>query len=588
MFNGIRAKLGAIFAFLSIAGFSLVVFGVTRIHQVTEQADLVIAERIPLSRSAEEALHALTLGAGTIDRVLLIGTHEEIGHLQAVETRFKESVLIFDMFTKAMIWGSKTEAFQKSTGGLVSARWEKMGLQETLVVNTAPYEIQQAAGKATLYFGGFAKYVEKVIASQEKILRLQPSGNKEAIAQEERRRETYITKAKRYKNLVDETLHRVVTDIYAHVGAANDHIRRSRDSAVSALIVYSTFIFGLALTAGIFFVRSIFNPLIHLKIAAAEIAGGKLDTRVEVTSKDEIGSLAETFNKMVIEVQKAYDDLEKKIRERTALLIEEITERKRVEADLRKMAEEVQQARDGLENQVRARTKELESFVYALSHDLKGPVISLQGVASLLLEEFGDRLDEKGKHYIQRVLSNADYLADFIQGMQILTKVGSQQKNEPIDVRAALIAIIDRYKEWFDEKRVQVAVHPSLPHFTFDAFHITQLFQNLIVNAGKFMGDQPRPRIEIGGSESEEWAEFYVKDNGIGIDPAYHKKIFDPFQQLKEVEAGGVGFGLSIITKIVHLAGGKIWVESQKGEGATFFVRLPKDTQVMETIINRA
>ncbi len=133
-----------------------------------------------------------------------------------------------------------------------------------------------------------------------------------------------------------------------------------------------------------------------------------------------------------------------------------------------------------------------------------------------------------------------------------------------------------------------MAVHPSLPHFTFDAFHITQLFQNLIVNAGKFMGDQPRPRIEIGGSESEEWAEFYVKDNGIGIDPAYHKKIFDPFQQLKEVEAGGVGFGLSIINKIVHLAGGKIWVESQKGEGATFFVRLPKDTQVMETIINRA
>ena len=72
MFNGIRAKLGAIFAFLSIAGFSLVVFGVTRIHQVTEQADLVIAERIPLSRSAEAALHALTLGAGTIDQVLLL------------------------------------------------------------------------------------------------------------------------------------------------------------------------------------------------------------------------------------------------------------------------------------------------------------------------------------------------------------------------------------------------------------------------------------------------------------------------------------------------------------------------------------
>lgn len=90
------------------------------------------------------------------------------------------------------------------------------------------------------------------------------------------------------------------------------------------------------------------------------------------------------------------------------------------------------------------------------------------------------------------------------------------------------------------------------------------------------MGDQPSPKVDIGGRDLPEWVEFYVKDNGIGIDPAYHDKIFGLFQRLKEVEVEGTGVGLSIVKKIVDLAGGKIWIESRKGEGTAFFIRFPR------------
>lgn len=584
MFQQIKAKFGAIFSLLSVLGFSLVIFGVTRINQVTNHASLVMSERIPLSRSAEEALLALSSGEGIIDRILLIQDPAEMDRIHTLDVQFKETALTFEAFIRAMIWGTESEAFRESSGGKTWSQWKKLGLDGKLIVTNVPYDIKQAAGKASLYFGVFSKYVGLIIASQAEALALQGSGKKDEIAREEIRKMEYIKKAKRYKNLVDGTLQEVVAGIYTHVEKSNDTIQHARNSAITALISFSLVIFGLAFFIGMRFASSISKPLIHLKNAAAEIAGGKLATRVDIASNDEIGSLAETFNKMVEEVQKAYDDLEKKIRERTSelwqanhLLKEEIVERKRIETDLRLMAEEVKKAHNSLEDQVRARTQELESFVYTLSHGLKSPVVSLQGVSSLLLQEYEQRIDEKGKHYIRRILSNTEYMADFIQGMQTLTQIGSREKMMgPVALGKIIDDILKRHRDDFERRKVRVEVDPALPHFVFEGFYLTQLFENLILNAARFMGDQPRPKIEIGGAESKEWVDFYVKDNGIGIDPAYHKKIFDPFEQLKEIEGGGVGIGLSIISKIVTLAGGTIWVESQKGGGAIFFVRLPR------------
>lgn len=136
--------------------------------------------------------------------------------------------------------------------------------------------------------------------------------------------------------------------------------------------------------------------------------------------------------------------------------------------------------------------------------------------------------------------------------------------------------ILKIHNESFQEKKIEVVLQSDLPSVTLDHSELTHLFQNLITNAAKFLGDEPHPRIEIGGKAAEKEVAFFVKDDGIGIDPAYHEKIFDVFHRLHDVNVEGTGAGLAIVKKIIHSNRGKIWLESEKGKGTTSFFRLPR------------
>ena len=233
-------------------------------------------------------------------------------------------------------------------------------------------------------------------------------------------------------------------------------------------------------------------------------------------------------------------------------------------------------ANEHLEDEVKYRTQDLESVVYTISHDLKSPVVSMQGMASVFMEEYGPRVDDKGRHYIDRILANGNYMEELIRDILALSRVGKPKNPEWVNAKELLEKILEVHGPLLAEKKVKTIVRENFPQALFERSQLTELFQNLITNAVKFMGDQPFPVVEIGGKELEEGVEFYVKDNGIGIDPAYHDKIFGLFQRLHEVEVEGTGVGLAIVKKIVDLAGGKIWIESRKGEGTTFFIRLPR------------
>jgi light-regulated signal transduction histidine kinase (bacteriophytochrome) len=211
-----------------------------------------------------------------------------------------------------------------------------------------------------------------------------------------------------------------------------------------------------------------------------------------------------------------------------------------------------------------------------MSHDLKTPVVSIQGMASLFLEDYGPKVDEKARHYLGRIVANTNFMEQLINDLLALSRIGrSQQNSELSDVETIVRELVEINQESFKTRGIDVVIHAPLPHFKFERAHLVQLFQNLIMNAAKFMGDQPQPKIEIGGTQTKDSVEYYVKDNGIGIDPAYHKKIFDVFQRLNDVEVEGTGIGLAVVKKIVGLAHGAVRVESQKGQGATFFVQFP-------------
>ena len=243
-----------------------------------------------------------------------------------------------------------------------------------------------------------------------------------------------------------------------------------------------------------------------------------------------------------------------------ALLKREITERNRVEEELQK------------------KNEELENFVHVVSHELKTPIIGVQGFASRLLENYQEKLDENGWNYLEQIQACGRRMEVFVLDLLSLARVGQVVRIfESVSSSEVLKDVASRVQARLKEKGIKLAVEDNLPTIYCDRETISQVFENLLVNAIKFMRHTKNPEIEIGYEDTGDFHQFYVKDHGIGIDPKYHQKIFDMFYQLKQIEdKEGTGIGLTIVDRIVKNHGGTVWVESEKGKGATFYFILAK------------
>ena len=228
--------------------------------------------------------------------------------------------------------------------------------------------------------------------------------------------------------------------------------------------------------------------------------------------------------------------------------------------------------------QVREANRELESFLYSITHDLKAPVISLYGMAAMLQKKCGEQLGEQGTHYLQRLMSNAGFMEQLITDLLNFSRVGKHEYHMVLlEADTVVRESLDQCDSRIREGNIAIKVHSPLPSMVFDRNALCKIFLNLISNGMKFMGEQPRPCIEIGGREVDGYVEYYVKDNGIGIDQKYHDQVFKMFQRLKDVSVEGTGIGLAIVKKIIDMTGGRIWFESEVGRGTTFFFRIPRE-----------
>lgn len=238
----------------------------------------------------------------------------------------------------------------------------------------------------------------------------------------------------------------------------------------------------------------------------------------------------------------------------------DVTERKRAEKEL-------QQRKD-----------ELESLIYSISHDLKAPVASLEGYSSLLLEEYKDKLDAEGRHYLERIKKNINQMMMLIQDLLELSRIGKMM-SPPKEVPASEIIqeALDELQFQIERRGIKLVVAKDLPSIYCDRKRMEIVFSNLIDNSIKYMGDTQNPKIEIGYEDKGDVHQFFIKDNGIGIEEKYHDKIFVLFQRLHDLrDVEGTGVGLTIVKKIIESHHGTITVSSQKGKGATFFFTLPK------------
>ncbi|MDI6854139.1 MAG: ATP-binding protein [Deltaproteobacteria bacterium] len=270
-------------------------------------------------------------------------------------------------------------------------------------------------------------------------------------------------------------------------------------------------------------------------------------------------------------LKKAYAELEQRVATRTQELAlanrelqREIEERKRAEELLLQKAEELARS-----------NADLEQFAYLVSHDLQEPLHVASGFVQLLARRYRDKLDAKANEFIARALESLSRMEQQIKDILEFSRVTTRGKEFAlVDTNAVLDQVLKDLGATIHKKKARIT-HEPLPEVMADRAQLERVFQNLIGNALKFSGDQP-PRVHIGAERlNGEW-RFSVRDQGIGIDPRHFQRIFLMFERLHpREEYPGTGIGLAICKKIVERHGGRIWVESQPGRGATFYFTIP-------------
>ena len=222
------------------------------------------------------------------------------------------------------------------------------------------------------------------------------------------------------------------------------------------------------------------------------------------------------------------------------------------------------------EDALRRSNRELEQFAYVASHDLQEPLRMVSSYLALLAKRYRTAIDDKGREYIAHAVDGAERMHALINGLLAYSRVDrGEAPQEPVDASVALAEALEYLRPKLVEAGAEVTQDP-LPAVFGDRLQLVQLFQNLVGNAIKYRGEQA-PRIHIAAERDGERWRITIRDNGIGIDPAHHERIFDIFQRLHtRAEYPGTGIGLAICKKIVERHGGRLWVESAKGQGATF------------------
>jgi len=247
--------------------------------------------------------------------------------------------------------------------------------------------------------------------------------------------------------------------------------------------------------------------------------------------------------------------------------------------------EQVQLHAQDLEERVNLRTSELEtknqelgSFSYSVSHDLKAPLRGIDGYSRLLLETHADKLDEEGKEFLTNIRLGVNQMSQLIDDLLAFSRLERKPASfEPVDLAALVQSIVAKQADDLRSRKIELIVEVPRIMVSTDMEGLSQALRNLIDNAIKFTRDVPKPRIEIGGAETEGAWELWVRDNGIGFDMQYHERIFEIFQRLQRSEDyPGTGIGLAIVRKTVQQMGGRVWAESAPGLGAKFYIEIPK------------
>lgn len=256
----------------------------------------------------------------------------------------------------------------------------------------------------------------------------------------------------------------------------------------------------------------------------------------------------------------------------------DITSRKEVEQALRENEERARQRAaefKKLADELLRSNEDLERFAYVVSHDLQEPLRQIVGFSRLLKRRHSGQLDQAAREFVDFIVDSGSRMQDLIGDLLAFSRAGRGGKKNLVPLREVVEAALQNLRAAIKESEA-IVTQDSLPSLQGDEVQLIQLFQNLIANAIRFRADAPL-RIHVGArKQGREWV-FSVSDNGLGLRPENIEKAFEMFQRFPEGgKQQGTGIGLSICKRVVEVHGGRIWVESEFGQGATFYFTLPE------------
>ncbi len=257
------------------------------------------------------------------------------------------------------------------------------------------------------------------------------------------------------------------------------------------------------------------------------------------------------------------------------IVLTDITERVNAQEALRQLTAQLEQRVVERTAQLVAANKEMEAFSYSISHDLKAPLRAIDGFSIILLEDYAANLPPEAQKYLNRVCANVVKMRQMVDGLLSLARLGRNDFEPKMQATTAVVRrALEELKAETADREIEIVVNP-LPNCTADAVLLRQVFANLLANAIKFTSKTPNARIEVGATEDKGQVVFYVRDNGAGFNMHYADKLFGAFQRLhSEDEFAGTGIGLTIVQRIIHRHGGRVWAEGEVNHGATFYFTL--------------
>ena len=261
----------------------------------------------------------------------------------------------------------------------------------------------------------------------------------------------------------------------------------------------------------------------------------------------------------------------------------DITEQKQIQEALRKANQALTLLNQELEQRVQQRTgslneavSQMEEFAYGVSHDLRSPVRAMQGYARALLEDYGDRLDEPGRQYLQKIMHGSVQMYRLIEDVLTYARVARHQiQLQPVSLDSLVRELVQHYPEMQPPRAEVVIRAPLLPVLAHE-LSLTQALANLMNNAIKFVAPGTVPRVELWTERRSAFVRLWVKDNGIGIKPEQQSRLFSMFERAHtERPYEGTGIGLAIVRKALEKMGGAAGVQSDGIHGAAFWIELP-------------